>query len=262
MKYKRFLFLFFFLVVCAIWFFKNRGFADKEERIFVQEARVKISWPEDCEAEVTDNASSDENRLKGGCAVALDSLSEKLPKDCEYDNFMLGESGRIDFYKYFQFYQIPIRFYPLSNGTFLGELLCNTGAYNRSFVYFIYDERTLPAKTKILSFESYDVDSAAKETRFKRFESQSLIRFYKEESGELIAFWKHRGMGDCGRFFRYKLSERNETQLLEFRAKLECDGKLAYSAEEIPLLWPRYDPIPKSKFEQIREKIVFWIDDF
>ncbi|TGM57943.1 DUF1176 domain-containing protein [Leptospira adleri] len=259
MKYKRFLFLLLF-VVCAIWFFKNRGFAEKEEGIPIHEKRVRISWPEDCG--FADNSAPSEKSLEGACAIAMESLSEKLPKDCEYDNFTLGESGRVDFYKYFQFHQIPIRFYLLSNGTFLGELLCKTGAYNQSFVYFIYDERSLPVKTKILSFESYDVDTSAEETRFKRIESQSLIRFYKKESGELIAFWKHRGMGDCGRFFRYKLSERNETQLIEFRAKLECDGKLAYSAEEIPRLWTLYAPIPKSRLERIREEIVSWIDNF
>lgn len=75
----------------------------------------------------------------------------------------------------------------------------------------------------------------------KRFESGTWIRFYDPDWREFTAFLKERGMGDCGRYFRYGLTDQNDPVLAEIRAKTECDGKHPYSANERPSSWPKYE---------------------
>ncbi|RHX80087.1 hypothetical protein DLM77_09485 [Leptospira yasudae] len=59
-------------------------------------------------------------------------------------------------------------------------------------------------------------------------------------------------MGDCGEYFRYRLFESKEVVLQEIRAKLDCDGTDAYSAEEVPVEWTRYEiPFDFRKFLKI-----------
>ncbi len=211
--------------------------------------RNKIDWPSDCEYSTrSKDLVAEKIKLPAEvCTDAIDSLQSELPKDCEYNNVALGEDGKIDLYRYRDFLgRAPIRFFSLGKGEFLGELLCDATAYNENRIYFLYDERTIPAKTKLLKFIAYEFswnrnDEASEKIRMKRLESDRWIRYYKPETKEWIAFFKFRGMGDCGTYFRYQPSEQNLPVLVEIRAKLECDGTEAYSADEVPITWKQYE---------------------
>ncbi|TGL76929.1 DUF1176 domain-containing protein [Leptospira yasudae] len=214
--------------------------------------RTSIEWPKDCDFYAH---SSEENfpSPQVVCAEALESLKDRLPKECDFDSARSGKDGRIDYHLYADFLKdSPIRFFPLSEKKFLGELSCRSAAYNRYNVYFIYDESRLPAKTKILRFRAFRFEKGGGKISKRSFESDRLVRFYKPETKEFVAFIKYRGMGDCGEYFRYRLFESEEVVLQEIRAKLDCDGTDAYSAEEVPVEWTRYEiPFDFWKFLKI-----------
>ncbi|ALO27646.1 hypothetical protein IQA49_01950 [Leptospira borgpetersenii serovar Ballum] len=73
--------------------------------------------------------------------------------------------------------------------------------------------------------------------RRESFKSESIVRFFKPETKEFVSFIKYRGMGDCGKYFRYGLSEDEKPILKEVHVKLECDGTYSYTSDEIPLEW-------------------------
>ncbi|PJZ56600.1 DUF1176 domain-containing protein [Leptospira barantonii] len=226
--------------------------SSKTSSINVNPKRTSIEWPKDCDFYAH---SSYENSREGNfsspeevCANALEFVKDQLPKNCDYDSTRSGAGGKIDYHLYADFLKYaPVRFFPLSERTFIGELLCTSGAYNRYNVYFIYDERIVPAKTRILRFKAFRFEESNGTVSKSSFESDRLVRFYKPETKDFVAFNKYRGMGDCGEFFRYSLSESDQPILVEMRAKLNCDGTEVYSADEVPVSWTRYE-IPSDFF--------------
>jgi len=52
-------------------------------------------------------------------------------------------------------------------------------------------------------------------------------RAFDRPRGELIAFTKFRGMGDCGIFARYGF-RNGDPVLTELRVKTTCDGRFIY----------------------------------
>ncbi|WP_036097106.1 DUF1176 domain-containing protein [Leptospira weilii] len=264
LRSKRFLFSLIALF-CAISLFFAFYLIEGNKILFKQQERnsfhsgfkrLSVVWPGDCEY----SARPPEDKEKHPeeiCAEALDTLRKQLPKDCEYNELALGEDGLMSYRLYADFLgRSPVQFFPLSEGKFLGELLCLSAPYNHYNVYFIYDERSVPAKTKILTFPAFNFEEKNGFVHMESFESERIVRFYKPETKEFIAFIKYRGMGDCGEYFRYRLSEKNRPILVEIRAKLECDGKHSYSAEEIPVEWTRYaEPF---RFSQLLKTQVWW----
>ncbi|TGK37480.1 DUF1176 domain-containing protein [Leptospira gomenensis] len=225
--------------------------------------RNSILWPLDCEYGARSSGSNEKSELPSEvCADAVETIRKKIPNDCDFTSIEKDKNGFVDLHRYADFLnETPLRFFSLGNGIFLGELLCQRSAYNQNRIYFIYDERFIPATTKLLTFTAYEF-RLAKDGSIQRtpFESVNWIRFYDPEHKEFIAFLKGRGMGDCGRYFRYRLTNQNEPILSEMRAKLECDGRNPYSSEEIPLLWQKYeepfDPLFafKTKIRKLMEK--------
>ncbi|EJO76566.1 DUF1176 domain-containing protein [Leptospira interrogans] len=237
LKSKRFILI---LLCCAILIFVGvKIFISKKEWMTQKSGfkRTSIHWPKDCD--FTAHIPEERNKYPELiCADALDQLRAQLPNDCQYNELALGEDGFMSYHLYADFLGYsPIQFFPLSEGKFLGELLCLSAPYNRYNVYFIYDENSIPAKTKILTFQTFDFEEKNGFVHKESFESQSIIRFFKPESKEFISFIKMRGMGDCGTYFRYGLSETEKPILKEVRVKLECDGLYSYSADDIPLQW-------------------------
>ncbi|MCG6168251.1 DUF1176 domain-containing protein [Leptospira sp. FAT2] len=218
--------------------------------------RTSIQWPKDCDfyAHPSEENSREENFSypENECAEAMESLKDRLPKDCDYDSIGSGTDGKIDYHVYAEFLKYsPIRFYFLSDRKFLGELLCTSSAYNRYYVYFIYEESEFPAKTKVLKFKTFRFEKNGEIVSRESFESDRLIRFYKPETKDFVAFHKYRGMGDCGEYFRYTLSESDRPVLQEMRAKLDCDGTEAYSADKVPVSWTKYE-IPFDFLQSLR----------
>lgn len=61
-------------------------------------------------------------------------------------------------------------------------------------------------------------------------------------TGEMTAFFRGRGIGDCGGYDRWTLGEdgiRVTLTLVESRAKGECDGNFDDGPEAWPLIWPK-----------------------
>ncbi|EMF83692.1 hypothetical protein LEP1GSC188_1208 [Leptospira weilii serovar Topaz str. LT2116] len=63
--------------------------------------RNKIDWPSDCEYSArSKNIVAEKTKFPAEvCTDAIDSLQNELPKDCRYNNVVLGEDGKIDLYK-------------------------------------------------------------------------------------------------------------------------------------------------------------------
>jgi hypothetical protein len=62
------------------------------------------------------------------------------------------------------------------------------------------------------------------------------------QTGEMTAFFRGRGIGDCGGYDRWSLGEdgmRVTLTLVESRAKGECDGNFDDGPEAWPLVWPK-----------------------
>lgn len=273
-------------IFCLVyWFIKERNYGESEQSAFEKNLssffhtskndsipsvrsnwkRTSIQWPDDCDFKARSSAENF-THPEDVCAEALDSLRKNLPKDCDYESALSRRDGLIDYQLYAEFLKYsPLRFYYLEDGKFLGELLCVSAPYNRFNIYFIYDEETIPAKTKILSFRKFDFEEG-NATLKGSSESETFIRFYKPETKEFVAFIKYRGMGDCGKYFRYRLSPGFDRPILEeMRAKIECDGNDSYSAEEIPINWTRYEiPFDFLHFfkTEIGEKIFGIASDF
>ncbi|WP_061233619.1 DUF1176 domain-containing protein [Leptospira noguchii] len=237
LKFRKLIIVFLFVIISI--FIGVKILINKIELNIQQSGlkRTSIRWPQDCDfiAHIPGEKNKHPELI---CAEALGQLRVQLPKDCQYNELALGEDGLMSYHLYADFLRYsPIQFFPLSEGKFLGELLCSSAAYNRYNVYFIYDERSIPAKTKILKFQAFDFEEKNGFVHKESFESETIVRFFKPETKEFVSFIKMRGMGDCGKYFRYGLSETEKPILKEIRVKLECDGMYSYSADEIPLKW-------------------------
>ncbi|MBE8365546.1 DUF1176 domain-containing protein [Leptospira borgpetersenii] len=237
LKSKRFILIF---LCCAISIFLGVKIFFSEKEWITQKSgfkRTSIHWPKDCDfiAHIPEERNKHPELI---CADVLDQLRTQLPKDCEYNELALSENGLISYHRYADFLaHSPIQFFLLSEGKFLGELLCSSATYNRYNIYFIYDERSIPAKAQILTFPAFNFEKKNGFVLRESFKSESIVRFFKPETKEFVSFIKYRGMGDCGKYFRYGLSKTEKPILKEIRVKLECDGTYSYAFDEIPLEW-------------------------
>ncbi len=74
---------------------------------------------------------------------------------------------------------------------------------------------------------------------------------YDEKSDSMTSFFKGRGLGDCGSFYKWKISEGGAGRalvLLKETDKGDCDGRYGAGPESWPQAWPRSGSAsPKSK---------------
>lgn len=65
---------------------------------------------------------------------------------------------------------------------------------------------------------------------------------YDEKSDTMTSFFKGRGLGDCGSFYKWKISEGGAGRalvLLKETDKDDCDGKYGDGPESWPAAWPQ-----------------------
>lgn len=89
--------------------------------------RTSIEWPKDCDFYAH---SSEENfpSPQVVCAEALESLKDRLPKECDFDSARSGKDGRIDYHLYADFLKdSPIRFFSLSEKKVFGRIVVQLG---------------------------------------------------------------------------------------------------------------------------------------
>jgi hypothetical protein len=73
---------------------------------------------------------------------------------------------------------------------------------------------------------------------------------YDEKTDTVTSFFKGRGLGDCGNFFKWKFTDGDFGRriiLLKETSKDDCDGKYGDGPESWPQAWPIAVPKTKSK---------------
>jgi hypothetical protein len=127
-----------------------------------------------------------------------------------------------------------VTIHPLEAGVELVEVLCEMAAYQGIYAYLIRDTRgAAPAVTHV---------------RFPWVRTEDGVTGQPTEVGELVGnprydaarrelsvVTRYRGVGDCGEAATIRFAG-TVPELVTFRAKLDCDGRAADSAE-----WPRVE---------------------
>lgn len=123
--------------------------------------------------------------------------------------------------------------YGLPEGGKLIGAQCGTGgAYNQIYAFFVravadasFERLGLP----VMTAGGPSVDDAVFNIDFDPVKKQ------------MTAFYKGRGLGDCGTFMRWRLETGNGARfvLVEQREKDDCDGDNAGGQEKWPTVWPR-----------------------
>ena len=104
------------------------------------------------------------------------------------------------------------------------------GAYNVPFVaYYELESMLEQVQFPVMAKEGPSVSST------------SYNLDYDEKSDTMTSFFKGRGLGDCGSFYKWKISEGGAGRalvLLKETDKDDCDGKYGDGPESWPAAWP------------------------
>jgi hypothetical protein len=116
------------------------------------------------------------------------------------------------------------QFHNMSRGRFIIEVVCRSGAYNSSSIFFAYDESRLPATIHPIRFPQPNGS----------FATEIWARAVDIRRGEIVEFRKRRGMGDAGYYARYAIDRKTlRPTLLEAIAKQETDGYYPFHLDQI-----------------------------
>ena len=115
--------------------------------------------------------------------------------------------------------------YKLENQQYFVVLQCFLAAYQGNYEFLIVNQQPAAKKpvTK-LTVTEFRENQAGK---MQKVESSSIggLPTYDPKRRVLAVYSKYRGLGDCGSQAKYQV-ENTGLKLLEFKAKLACDGKL------------------------------------
>ena len=122
--------------------------------------------------------------------------------------------------------------FQMSEESALWEIPCDSFAYQGTSIFVrVY----LPDPGTNFEFLSFRMPKGVKREGepYTQFGTQWDVR-----RRTLSAYYKGRGLGDCGTFERWRVNEAGEFVLVEYRAKTECDGK-GNGPDSFPKLYPR-----------------------
>ncbi|HEY3567520.1 MAG TPA: DUF1176 domain-containing protein [Thermoanaerobaculia bacterium] len=125
-----------------------------------------------------------------------------------------------------------IEVHPLGPARALVEVRCAWGAYQGSYLYYMYDQSSQPPATGPLDFEIRESPDEGSLVPGKATEIEGLPAF-DAKTGTLTVLDKFRGPGDCGTLAAYRF-DGGRPRLVALRAKAACDGQGA----ETPERWP------------------------
>ncbi len=125
-----------------------------------------------------------------------------------------------------------IEVHPLGPARALVEVRCAWGAYQGSYLYYMYDQSSQPPATGPLDFEIRESPDEGSLVPGKATEIEGLPAF-DAKTGTLTVLDKFRGPGDCGTLAAYRF-DGSRPRLVALRAKAACDGQGA----ETPERWP------------------------
>lgn len=129
-----------------------------------------------------------------------------------------------------------LRFFDLGRQSYLVQVTCELGAYQGTYVFFIWNEAELPPNAKLLRFTYYESSGnpASGRPSLRKRETTQLEGTPQFDPGtkQLEVVFKYRGRGDCGILYAYSFAPQTEARLVDTRAKLACDGKGPLSPKE------------------------------
>ncbi|MBC2886008.1 DUF1176 domain-containing protein [Ochrobactrum sp. CM-21-5] len=120
----------------------------------------------------------------------------------------------------------------IGDGLDLIGLPCGSpGAYNQPYTFYSrYENRIVPISLPTLADDGPTVTDTAWNID------------WIQKTKTLTAFFKGRGLGDCGKYDVWKATDNGEGRvrfvLVEERAKGDCDGNYAGGPEKWPTNWP------------------------
>ncbi len=122
-------------------------------------------------------------------------------------------------------------FFRVGNQKYIVQIMCNLGAYQGAFEYYLLTENAGQIQSKPLTLLKVG-------ERGEKLVDNSLVGYptYNLFKKELTVFTKSRGIGDCGTFGRYQF-ENDRFVAKEIRVKTECDGKYI-EPEKYPKVYP------------------------
>lgn len=192
---------------------------------FMDEVQGRVGRDDALQADPGGAAASDETALRAIASVA------DIPFQLRAD-FADREDARCGGLPADRFAAIG-GFEARTGETWLYGLPCGDGgAYNQAFAFW---ERIgpvfRPVALPVMTDEGPSTDDVA------------WNAVWDGKRGELTGFFKGRGVGDCGRFNRWRWTGKEETGghafvLVEARAKENCDGDAAGGPETWPAVWP------------------------
>lgn len=188
--------------------------------IFVDEAQGRLETPDALQVKGT----KDTPPIKARDFTAIAEIPESIRPRFEPD----GPCGFLEESRFAiaQGFEVEV-----GDGYSLVGLPCaEGGAYNQPYVFYSgygdqYDPLFLPAmaeKGPTVTDMAWNIG-------------------WDQPTKVLTAFFKGRGIGDCGTYDKWELSQAGAGPsfvLLEARAKDDCDGDAAGGPENWPLLWP------------------------
>ncbi|WP_153039924.1 DUF1176 domain-containing protein [Pseudovibrio sp. WM33] len=110
------------------------------------------------------------------------------------------------------------------------EFMCANNLYNMAHLYIRIDSRQ-PNNAKLLTFER---------PKHGGNDNPDVVfnGVWDIKTGDLTSFTESRGLGDCGTYEVHKFTSDGYPQLMEFRAKPECDGNYV-QPEKYPVILDR-----------------------
>jgi hypothetical protein len=119
---------------------------------------------------------------------------------------------------------------PVGSGLTIYGLPCSEGgAYNQSYAFYAGSGESYSR----LVFPAFGEKGPVSETT-----AWNVSWNHAERT--LEAFFKGRGIGDCGGFTRWRFDDNGPRfELVEQRVKDDCDGDAAGGPQNWPLVWPR-----------------------
>ncbi|KZK99278.1 hypothetical protein PsAD26_05088 [Pseudovibrio sp. Ad26] len=119
--------------------------------------------------------------------------------------------------------------YDIGNGVEVLEFSCTVGMHNLANLYIRRTSNTKqPAKLISLDRPKGQPNTS----RYILFNS-----FWDHNRNALTSFTVDRGLSDCGSFEIHRFTSQGYLELVEYRAKRECDGKFR-EPTDYPLIFP------------------------
>lgn len=174
------------------------------------EARTPINAPGGCDYVATDAAHP--YAAENACAAALDALdATEWRTECDEWEAVPGEKPTLlDVFRQLKDERFgprrPPVFHAFARGRYLLEVPCNLGAYNRTSLFFRYDERRPDGPVEIVDFPQFD----------GRLRAQVWSRAVSTREALIYEYVKERGLGDSGAYARYRVDRKTlQVRLVE-----------------------------------------------